>query len=159
MRSNHVIFLMLALAVSLSACAKEEPAAAVDTAVAARAAEAAAKSPEERMANGERLYAVHCSACHQANGQGLAGAFPPLAESSYLADGPALAIDAVLNGLSGPITVNGKDYNAVMPNLSYLSDSDVADVVTFIMNSWNNPGGDVSSGVVAAARGGEMVTG
>ena len=46
-----------------------------------------------------------------------------------------------------------------MPNLSYLSDSDVADVVTFVMNSWGNPGGRVSSGEVAAARGGEMVTG
>ncbi|MBT8064195.1 MAG: c-type cytochrome [Gammaproteobacteria bacterium] len=105
------------------------------------------------------LYAAQCSACHQANGQGLAGAFPPLAESDYLAPGPGPAIDAVLNGLSGKITVNGTDYNAVMPNLSYLDDSEVADVILYVMNSWNNPGGDINSGMVAAARGGEAVTG
>ena len=163
MRSNRILFLTVLLTVSLSACAREEPAAppaqAVDSAVAVHAAEASSKSIEERIASGESLYAAHCSACHQASGTGLAGAFPPLAESSYLADGPATAVDAVLNGLSGPITVNGTDYNAVMPNLSYLGDSDVADIVTFVMNSWGNPGGEVSSGEVAAARGGEMVTG
>jgi nitrite reductase (NO-forming)/hydroxylamine reductase len=162
MRSKKITLLTILLAVSLSACAKEEPsvpAQAADNAVAVHAAEVASKSPEERMASGENLFSAHCAACHQATGQGLAGAFPPLAESSYLADGPAVAISAVLNGLSGPITVNGKDYNAVMPNLSYLSDSDVADIVTFVLNSWGNPGGEVSSGEVAAARGGEMVTG
>jgi nitrite reductase (NO-forming)/hydroxylamine reductase len=162
MRSKKITLLTILLAVSLSACAKEEPSApaqAADNAVAVHAAEVASKSPEERMASGENLFSAHCAACHQATGQGLAGAFPPLAESSYLADGPAVAISAVLNGLSGPITVNGKDYNAVMPNLSYLSDSDVADIVTFVLNSWGNPGGEVSSGEVAAARGGEMVTG
>ncbi len=163
---NKLIILSMtcALAVSLSACGKEEPAAAApaqaaDTAVAVHAAEAASRTIEERMASGEKLYGAHCAACHQATGKGLAGAFPPLAASDYLADGPGPAIDAVLNGLSGKITVNGVDYNAVMPNLSYLSDSDVADVVTFVMNSWGNPGGEVSSGEVAAMRGGEMVTG
>ena len=163
MHSKLILLLTVSLAVSLTACAKEEPAApaqAADSAVAVHAAEAATKTVEERVASGENLYAAHCAACHQATGKGLAGAFPPLAESSYLADGgSAAAIDAVLNGLSGPITVNGTDYNAVMPNLSYLSDSDAADIVTFVMNSWGNPGGEVSSGEVAAARGGEKVTG
>ena len=98
------------------------------------------------------MYSAHCAACHQADGQGLGGAFPPLAASDYLADGPAAAIDVVLNGLNGPITVNGVGYNAVMPNLAYLSDRDVADIVTFVMNSWNNPGGEVSPEDVAAAR-------
>jgi nitrite reductase (NO-forming)/hydroxylamine reductase len=161
MRSNRILLLTVSLAVSLSACAKEEPAApaeSVDSAVAVHAAEVSSKSVEERIANGETLYSAHCAACHQATGQGLAGAFPPLAESSYLADGPAPAIDAILNGLSGPITVNAVDYNAVMPNLSYLSDSDVADIVTFVMNSWGNPGGGVASGEVAATRGGALVT-
>ena len=155
MKQSITLLLTAALAVSLSACAKEEsaaPAEAVDKAVAVHAAEASGKSLEERIANGGKVYSAHCAACHQANGQGLAGAFPPLAESDYLADGPAVAVSAVLNGLSGPITVNGNDYNAVMPNLSYLSDSDVADVVTFVMNSWGNPGGEVNSGEVAAAR-------
>ena len=142
MRSNRILFLTVLLAVSSLACAREEPAAPaqpIDSAVAVHAAEASSKSIEERIASGETLYAAHCSACHQASGAGLAGAFPPLAESSYLADGPAAAVNAILNGLSGPITVNGTDYNAVMPNLSYLGDSDAADIVTFVMNSWGNP--------------------
>jgi len=161
MRTKQILLLSAALAVSLTACAKEEPAAPVvsaDSAVAVHAAEASSKSLEERMASGGKLYSAHCAACHQANGQGLAGAFPPLAESSYLADGSGAAIDAVLNGLSGPITVNGKDFNSVMPNLSYLKDEEVSEIVTYVMNSWGNPGGTVSSGEVAAARGGELVT-
>jgi nitrite reductase (NO-forming)/hydroxylamine reductase len=161
MRTNQILLLATALAVSLTACAKEEPsapAASAEKAVAVHAAEASSKSLEERIAAGEKLYSAHCAACHQANGQGLAGAFPPLAESSYLADGAGVAISAVLNGLSGPITVNGKDYNSVMPNLSYLKDEEVADAITFVMNSWGNRGGTVASGEVAAARGGEVVT-
>jgi nitrite reductase (NO-forming)/hydroxylamine reductase len=154
-------FISVALAVSLAACAQEaEPPATtgVDTAVAVHAAEAANVSMEDRLANGSTLYSAHCAACHQAEGQGLAGAFPPLADSDYLVDDPIVAVTAVLNGLSGPITVNGVDYNAVMPNLSYLSDSDVADVVTFVINSWGNPGGEVNTGQVAAVRGGALVT-
>ncbi|NNK37439.1 MAG: nitrite reductase, copper-containing, partial [Xanthomonadales bacterium] len=112
MKPNPLAVIALAAALPLVACAKEEGTAPpVDTAVAGHAAEAAARSMEERMETGMGLYAAQCSACHQANGQGLAGAFPPLAESDYLAPGPGPAIDAVLNGLSGKITVNGTDYN------------------------------------------------
>ncbi len=163
MRSHRVLLITAALCVSISACAKEEPAApsqAVDPALAVHAAEANARSLEERVAAGKTLFSAHCAACHQADGQGLTGAFPPLAGSDYLASGgPAVAINAILNGLTGPITVNGKDFNSVMPNLSYLSDSDVADIVTFVFNSWGNPGGEVNSAEVAAARGGDKVTG
>jgi nitrite reductase (NO-forming)/hydroxylamine reductase len=162
MKVHFSLLLIAPLALISAACAREEPAAptaGVEPAVAVHAAEVASRSPEERMASGEKLYSVHCSACHQAAGQGLAGAFPPLAASDYLADGPGVAVKVVLNGLTGPITVNGVEYNAVMPNLSYLSDVEVADVVTYVMNSWDNPGGEVSSGEVAAARGGEVVKG
>ena len=154
MRPRRFLFIAVLLAVLLSACNKEEPAApAIDTAPSVQAAEAITMSMEERMASGRKLYAAHCAACHQADGQGLAGAFPPLAGSDYLASGgPAIAINVVLNGLTGPIKVNGKDYSSVMPNMSYLSDSDVADVVTYVFNSWGNPGGEVNSAEVAAAR-------
>jgi len=162
MKASRILILSIALAVSVTACAQEDsaaPAQAGDSAVAVHAAEASIKTLEERIAVGGKVYSTVCAACHQAEGQGLAGAFPPLAESDYLDGGTGPAIEAVLNGLSGPVTVNGKDYNAVMPNLSYLSDEEVADVVTFVMNSWGNPGGEVSSGEVTAVRGGELVTG
>ncbi|MEE8496167.1 MAG: cytochrome c, partial [Xanthomonadales bacterium] len=162
MKVSRTLMLTTVLAVSVTACEQENSAApvqAVDSATAVHAAEASGKSLEERIAAGGKLYSSICSACHQAEGQGLGGAFPPLAESDYLAGGSGPAIEAVLNGLSGPITVNGQDYDAVMPNMSYLSDEEVADIVTFVMNSWGNPGGEVSAGEVAAVRGGELVTG
>ncbi len=162
MKTIRSLMLIAALAVSVAACAQENsaaPAPAADSATAVHAAEASARSLDERLAAGGKLFSTVCAACHQAEGQGLAGAFPPLADSDYLDEGTAPAITAVINGLSGPITVNGIEYNAVMPNLSYLSDEEVADIVTFVMNSWDNPGGEVSSGEVAAVRGGEMVTG
>ena len=157
MRSHRLLLLTVLLAVFLSACTEEKagaPPQDVGSTVAANPVEASTGSFEERMAKGRKLYLAHCAACHQANGQGLAGAFPPLAESDYLAAGPAVTINVILNGLTGTITVNGKDYNSVMPNLSYLSDSEVADIVTFVMNSWGNPGGEASAGEVAAARDG-----
>lgn len=162
MSANPMMIIAGFLTVSLAACSGEEPGApaqAVDPGTEVRAAVTNMASSENGSGRGEKLYAAHCAACHQANGQGLAGAFPPLAESDYLAGGTAVVIDVILNGLSGPITVNGKNYNSIMPNLRYLSDSDVADVVTFVMNAWGNPGGNASSAEVAAVRAGETVTG
>jgi len=130
-----------------------------DVVHAAEVASANAPTLDQRISNGEKVYSANCAACHQADGSGLSGAFPPVAASDYIADDPMLAVLAVLNGLSGPLTVNGMDYNAVMPNLSYMSDSDVADVVTFVINSFGNKGGEINAAQVAAARGGEMVTG
>lgn len=101
---------------------------------------------------GEKVYQTYCTACHQPNGEGLAGAFPPLAQADYLLADKNRAIQTVLGGLSGEITVNGVKYNAVMPNLSYLSDEQVANVVTYVMNSWGNEGYKVSSAEVAALR-------
>ena len=164
MKYTTPFLLMAAGLLSISACAEQDAGgaameAASDPAVAVHAAETAAMSLDEKIAAGEEVYTKHCAACHQANGTGLAGAFPPLAGSDYLADGPQVVIDTVLNGLSGPITVNGQEYNAVMPNLAYLSDLEVANVATYVMNTWDNPGGEANTGMVAAARGGEAVTG
>ena len=125
----------------------------------AEVASANAATFDQRISSGEKLYIANCAACHQATGQGLPGAFPPLASSDYIASDPMIAVHTILNGLSGPITVNGKDYNAVMPNLSYISDSDVADIVTYVINSFGNKGGDIKAAQVAAVRGGKKVTG
>ncbi len=130
-----------------------------DAVHAAELASANKATLSERISKGKKQFETICAACHQANGQGLPGAFPPLAGSDYLAEDPMRAVHAILNGLTGPITVNGKNYNAVMPNLAYLTDSQVADVVTFVINSFGNSGGEISPAQVAAVRGGEKVTG
>ncbi|MFT4605125.1 MAG: nitrite reductase (NO-forming) [Rhodothermales bacterium] len=119
--------------------------------VAEATAPAANLTLEERIAAGGRVFAQNCAACHQPEGQGMAGAFPPLAGSDYLLADRDRAIRTVVNGLSGPVTVNGTDYNGVMPGVR-LSDADVANVLTFVMKSWDNNGPEVTSTDVARVR-------
>ena len=110
-----------------------------------------AKNKEEQILFGKRVYEQNCQACHQANGKGIPGAFPPVAGSDYLLSDPERSIDVLLNGLSGKITVNGAEYNGVMPAVN-LSDEKMANVLTYILNSWNNNGGTVSPKQVAKVR-------
>jgi nitrite reductase (NO-forming) len=99
----------------------------------------AALSKEIQMEKGKRVYLQTCFACHQTNGAGLSPVFPPLAKSDYLMADKTRAITAVVKGLAGPIKVNGQDYNGVMPPV-LLTDEQVAQVVTYVRNSWGNEG-------------------
>jgi nitrite reductase (NO-forming)/hydroxylamine reductase len=101
---------------------------------------------------GAELYLSACAACHQPEGQGLPGAFPPLAASDYFRDDPTRLLEATVLGLSGPLTVNGTDYNSVMPAVSYLGDTELAELLTFVLNSWGNPGGSFTAEDVASLR-------
>ena len=121
-----------------------------DTAV--HTAEVAAASTDELMAKGEAAFLANCAACHQPNGQGLPGAFPPLAGSDYLKGDRKQVMAAALFGLSGPITVNGVDYNGVMPSLGHLTDADLAAALTYVFGSWGNDGAAVGEKEVAALR-------
>jgi nitrite reductase (NO-forming) / hydroxylamine reductase len=114
----------------------------------------ASQSREQRIEAGSKVYQKVCSACHGAEGKGLPGAFPPVANSDWIAANRDQLAQAILNGLSGPITVNGQDYNSVMPPMAYLSDAEVANVLTYVLNSWGNPGGEMQAAEVAQARGG-----
>lgn len=105
-----------------------------------------------RMKRGEALFLGTCSTCHQSQGQGLASVFPPLAKSDYMMADRLRTIRLVLEGLSGPIEVNGKTYNNVMPPFAHLTDHEIADVLTYVMNSWGNEGGVVADEHVATAR-------
>lgn len=109
-------------------------------------------SLEARVSRGEAAYLGTCSVCHQRDGTGLAGVFPPLASSDFLVADKDRAIGAVLNGLTGAITVNGETYTGTMPALANLTDHEIADALTFVLNSFGNPGGEVSSEEVAAIR-------
>ena len=101
---------------------------------------------------GEALFAGTCSVCHQANGAGLPSVFPPLAKSDYLAADPKHAIDVVLRGLTGKLKVNGGNYDSVMPPMNQLNDDEVANILTYVLNSWGNPGGRISTEDVKKAR-------
>jgi len=110
------------------------------------------KSLAQRMEAGKGVYAQNCAACHQLKGEGIPSAFPPLAKSDYLMKDKNRAIDVVIKGLTGDIVVNGTPYNGVMPALG-LSDDDVANVLTYIRNSWGNKGDLVNMKDVKARRG------
>lgn len=101
---------------------------------------------------GREVYNANCAACHQPDGRGLTGAFPPLADSDYLQGDRKQVLAAALFGLSGPITVNGVEYNAVMPSMGYLEDAQLAAALTYVFMSWGNNGTAVSVQEVAALR-------
>jgi nitrite reductase (NO-forming)/hydroxylamine reductase len=116
------------------------------------AAETAAGSFDELMAAGKGVYEANCGACHQPNGKGLPGAFPPLAGSDFLAGKREDVLAVALFGLSGPITVNEQEYNAVMPSMGHLQDKDLAAALTYVFNSWGNSYAAVSAAEVAELR-------
>lgn len=103
--------------------------------------------------DGAKLYAQQCVACHQANGEGLAGAFPPLAGSEWVTGAPELPVKVLLSGLSGPITVKGSSYNGAMPAFGAIwDDAEIAGVVTYIRTTWGNEAGEVTPEQVAEIR-------
>ncbi|HEY1141265.1 MAG TPA: copper-containing nitrite reductase [Lysobacter sp.] len=119
---------------------------------AADAAKAGALTQDDQIKAGQALFAGTCSTCHQANGEGLQGVFPPLAKSSVLANDPKSIVDIMLHGLSGPVTVNGHEYNSMMPPMTQLTDDEVANIGTYVLNSWSNPGGRIDKAEVAKRR-------
>src|SRR5688572_33291632 len=81
---------------------------------------------------GQALYFANCTMCHGATGDGVKGAFPPLAKSDWLAAHRSGAIRAIVNGLKEEITVNGQEYRGQMPAMM-LDDGQVADVLNFVV--------------------------
>ena len=110
-----------------------------------------AQNRQQQIELGKNVFTQNCAACHQLNGQGLAGAFPPLAGSDFLNADTRRAVGVVLHGLTGPVTVNGKEFSSVMPALA-LTDDDVANVLTYVYSQWGNNGTTVSVDLVRQVR-------
>lgn len=119
---------------------------------ATKAAQSGQLTLADQVAAGKALFTGTCSVCHQATGTGLPGVFPPLAKSSYIGKDPHRVAHIVLKGLTGKITVNDREYNSVMPPMNQLNDDEVANIVTFVMNSWGNAGGSISAADVKKLR-------
>jgi mono/diheme cytochrome c family protein len=104
-------------------------------------------------AHGASVYSTNCSSCHQAQGQGVSGTFPPLAGNPAVTGPAAAVITIVKDGKSGPITVKGVSYNGQMPSWkATLSNDDIAAVVTYIRSSWGNHASAVTAAQVSAAK-------
>jgi mono/diheme cytochrome c family protein len=115
-------------------------------AAAAKAAASGPKqlTPEQILASGKRLYQT-CAACHQANGLGVAGVYPPLADSEWVTGSEERLIRVLLHGLNGPIQVKGNPYNGAMPAFGKVSgggynwsDEKIAHVLSYIRHDWGN---------------------
>lgn len=111
----------------------------------------AAKTKAERIILGRRLFTSICAACHQPTGRGLPNMFPPLASSDYLNADMNRAIQTVLFGRHGEVVVNGLKYNNNMPKFP-LTDDDIANVLTYVYNSFGNSGLEVKPAEVKALR-------
>ncbi len=143
---------MLFVACALvAACAKgsETPGGAADTAKAAGPAPAA---PAAATADGRAVFMRTCVTCHQQNGQGIQGTFPPIAENPVATGDKAVLIRMVLHGLSGPVTVKGVRYNNVMPPWKSLSDAELAAVLTYVRSNFGNTADAVTPEEVARER-------
>ena len=111
------------------------------------------KEEPAKARTGEEVYGQVCVTCHQATGQGLAGAFPPLAGSDWMGKSNEVLIKIVLHGLMGEVEVSGQKYNSVMaPWGAQLNDQEIANVLTHVRSSWGNTGAAVTAEEVKAVR-------
>ncbi|HEX7088882.1 MAG TPA: cytochrome c [Longimicrobiales bacterium] len=120
--------------------------------VAAQVQAGQARAVADPIAAGQSVYQRNCQSCHQQNGRGIPGAFPPLVGSEWVTGPPETPIRIVLGGLQGPIEVAGQTYDGVMPAWGQLSDADIAAVISYIRQWEPNAAPAVSPEQVSAIR-------
>jgi mono/diheme cytochrome c family protein len=117
------------------------------------AGDTAATGPVDPIADGKRIFSANCQSCHQADGKGVAGAFPPLVGSEWVTGDERTIVRILLNGLGGNVTVAGKTYNGAMPAWkAALSDDDIANVATYLRQWAPNAAPAVTAATVAQLR-------
>ncbi|EAZ99830.1 c-type cytochrome [Marinobacter sp. ELB17] len=103
--------------------------------------------------NGAAIFSAQCSACHQATGLGIPGAFPPLAGSEWMLADAAVPVAIVHDGLQGKIEVAGNQFQGIMPRFGgQLSDAELAAVLSYARSQWGNDASAISSGAVTEHR-------
>lgn len=102
---------------------------------------------------GQKVFESTCIVCHQKNGGGVPRLNPPLIKTKYVLGDKSQLVQIVLKGLNGPIEVEGETYNNIMPSFAQLTDAQIADVLTYVRNSFGNKASAVSPALVKAERG------
>lgn len=90
---------------------------------------------------GQLLYEKHCSNCHQTTGKGLGRIYPPLAHSDFIEKNFEKTLCLMRNGISGELVVNNQSFNQPMPGIPSLTDLEIAEIATYIYNTWGNQRG------------------
>ena len=109
-------------------------------------------APEAGAVSGAQVYAGKCAGCHQASGAGVAGVFPPLANSPWVTASDTRLVQILLHGIQGPIDVLGVTYNGLMPAWKSLPDEEIAAVATYVRTAFGNSASAVTVETVAAER-------
>jgi mono/diheme cytochrome c family protein len=145
MRLIGTLAVGLAAATIVAGCAKNGSSSGANGSATAAVTGGAAN------AAGAKAYEQNCASCHQTDGKGMAGSFPPLAGNPAVTGDPAKVIHIVKYGLTGKIEVGGHAFNGIMPPWgSQLSNADIAAAITHIRTSWGNTAGAVTEAQVAA---------
>lgn len=104
------------------------------------------------IANGKAVYTQNCATCHQADGHGVPNMNPPLIKTSYVLGDKTKLVKIVLNGFNEDVEINGNTYSNTMPSHDFLKDQEIADVLTYIRNSFTNKASSVSPALVKHIR-------
>ena len=103
--------------------------------------------------DGAEIYLIRCMSCHQVNGGGVPGVFPPLAGTEWVTGDEEVLIRIVLNGVTGEMEVNGMMYTGAMPPWgAFLNDEEMAALLTYIRTEWDNDASEVTPETVARVR-------
>jgi mono/diheme cytochrome c family protein len=105
-----------------------------------------------QMDAGKKIYIKSCMVCHQNDGAGVPGLNPPLIKTDWVTGQKNRLINVILKGLEDPIEVNGEEYSNPMPPMPHLTDQEIADVLTYIRNSFGNKASAVTPAEVKALR-------
>ncbi len=108
---------------------------------------------KETMERGKKLYATYCLSCHQADGSGVPKLNPPLIKTTWVLGDKKKLINVVLNGMDELIEIDGEEYENVMPAQAFLKDDQIADVLTYVRNSFGNKASVITAAEVKALRG------
>ena len=109
-------------------------------------------SPAASIARGKKVYETYCLACHQQDGTGVPRLNPPLVKTSFVLGDKKMLIGIVLNGFDEPIEIDGDTFSNVMASHDFLKDQEIADVLTYVRNSFGNKASAVMPDEVAAVR-------
>lgn len=106
----------------------------------------------QTLGNGKNIYLMQCQQCHQSEGLGLPGVYPPLSESPWLNDDGERIVKLLLFGMNGPLQLMGKNYNGNMPSFGALRDIEINSVVNYIRDEWGNNDLSVDENLVKNIR-------
>lgn len=105
-----------------------------------------------QVAGGQKIYETYCASCHQLNGKGAEGRFPPLVDASWVKGDKTKLINVLLNGLEGNIEVNGVGYNGAMPKHTFLTDDEIAEVLTYVRKNFGKKEDTITAAEVSKLR-------